>query len=1158
MTKTRAWPVKVMYMLIAAALAISLIIIAAPTQRVNASPDLSEWSEVSTPSQDGVVLAPDSTIIDYAIGAAGEVAYAIFEGEVLKEGDPEDGIWLLKSDNYAATWDDLNDALDDVIDPDDEDFNYIDELLLVACDAEDPDFVAVALWWYSYSEGYWYLSVFFSTDGGTTFEDADEVEDGGVYLDYAYDLEVSPEASGKRDIAIGGVDDSDDAALFRSTVTGDTAGAWEDATAYDGWDNQWPGDVNTDDIYSEFVTDIIFSTKWTTDKTILVTTVADDYYGDQGVYLQCGSWGTSEGWNEKSTLGIEAVPIKEDVSLPTSVLDCHARAVAGIALPEDYNSKNTDDRVLWVWVNYYDDEGYPACEINRVENDSADPVGPMGQIEDGEIWLTNVSYQGTILEGEAIAGVLGDGYGQDEECCVGVQVYRNDGIRDMDICCERWAKACKPPTGIYAMAVSYVGEDKAYAVALCHSSYDEGAWSVTFDDGDTWNQLSLIDTYIDHLSDVAVSPDCNKTMLASVNLASGCCCDSVWLHADNLPEADEYNGRWLRTWCGQLEGNYPYGEHGMLRLAPEEDNGDTVYLVDRGTGNVYSNSLETLWCWDSIASTAVDTIVDLAVKEKDTLYALDVTGDVTMFSEDEWQEAVDSEVDDGWTIAVWGDDILVGGQNGDVSHSEDGGENFTVLEEIPKIGGYVTVAFDSYFDTNGTIYAAVIEQCPSVPGDNGVYRWILGEDDKWYDLGAEPSTFQLTGSGSKTDTNKVGYTGLVLDNADGNPRSGADTGGVLYASYVTEIDGEIVTGVARHLTPAEDVVCKECGDWDYLIVGLTPDKEAFYMMPKALKICGCLTANSNSHLFAIDGIYGTDGPGYDMEEAEDGTVWTFEDCYAKAAPDLTGPEDGATIASDPCACVNVGFNIKWDRQCDACRYDIQIALDEDFTEIISLPASAEDTTDYLPAEAATPGYYIPKAALDCEVTYYWRVRSAEAETGQVIHSWWSDPPRSFTIAPGPDAGTTIGAPESGATNVAITNVGFTWGEVATADTYDFVLSANPDLSSPIETKTGLTTTACTYTGTLDYDTTYFWQVIAYKEGSVIDKSVIATFATVAAGQFCCPQCGLCFDTQAELEAHLADAHPAQPPTPTWVWVVIAIGAVLVIVVIVLIFRTRRV
>lgn len=123
--------------------------------------------------------------------------------------------------------------------------------------------------------------------------------------------------------------------------------------------------------------------------------------------------------------------------------------------------------------------------------------------------------------------------------------------------------------------------------------------------------------------------------------------------------------------------------------------------------------------------------------------------------------------------------------------------------------------------------------------------------------------------------------------------------------------------------------------------------------------------------------------------------------------------------------------------------------------------------------------------------------------------------------------------------MATNDIGFTWSEVASADEYDWVLSANADLSTTVDTKTGLNTTACTYTGTeLDYETSYFWQVTAYKEGGAISMSAIGTFTTVA--------------------EEVTPPPPPEPTTPVWVWVVIAIGAVLVIVVIVLIFRTRRV
>jgi hypothetical protein len=1173
MIQARAWPVRAMYILIAAALAISLFITAAPAQKVSGdcTADVcAEWERVDTPTMDGFVLAPESIIIDYALDSTGEVAYAV----VYADPEDEDGgmeFRLLKSDDHAATWEDITDNLEDVLDTDES----ITMLKLVATDWEDPDFVAVALTLNDSTVTPWH--VFFSTDGGDEFEDTGEVEDGGASLVYVSDLAVSYEAAGKRDIAIGGIMCCPDAALFRCTVTGDSAAAWEDATDitdYPGWDNQWTGDVATDDIYSWVVTDIIFSPSWATDKTILVTTVADsNATGYQGVYLQCGSWGTSEGWNYKSTLGIDAVEIKTnasaDVQVPMTLAMVDARGIAGLTLPENYNSKNSDERVLWVWVNYYDSLNNPACSIMRVDDDSADPVGPMGQIEDGEIWLTNIAYHGTIAEGEAIAGVLGDGGyplgGSFDDlfttCCGGVQVYHNAGITNMDICCIRWENACKPPTGTGAMAVSYVGDDKAYAVALLGVyPYEEGAWSVTFDDGDTWNQLSLIDTNIDYLSDVAVSPDCNKVMLVSANVytwvrpGDNCGCDSVWLYAEDLPEAEEYSGKWIRTWCGTLEGDNDVGGHGgfpwvpergLLRLAPEETTGDTVFLVDRMSGNVYWNDLEGLACWDPIASTEVDEIVDLVAADADTLYALDWNGDVSMFDDDEWQEAVDSEVTNGWTIAVWGDNathILVGGQNGDVSYSDDGGETFTELDDVAEASSaHVTVAFDSYFDQNDTVYAALA----NAGSDNGIYLLVIGSDiEEWHKLAAEP----------------YDYTGLVLDRADGNPKTSPETGGVLYASYRGDYcddcfkdyimdgdgDGEECwdTGVARCLTPIVEICC-DVGEaeWNYLTWGLDEYAD-FRMPPQALKICGCLSADSNSHLFAID------GDEYDMDEGLDGTVWTFEDCYAKKGVELVSPTDGFVVGVDTCDCCNAPFALRWDRLCDACCYEIEFATDEAFTDIyyyswFVCPDSPMNPMEWVGCD------------FDPEFTYYWHVRAIEAETCQDILSWWSDT-LSFTVAPTADAAwIDLVAPAPGATGVPTKNVGFSWDIMATTDAFDWVLSKNADLSSPVATKTGLTTAACTHTGTLDYGTTYYWQVTAYNEGAAISSSAVGTFTTAAQGAFCCPQCGLCFDTQAELQAHV-DAMHATPPTPFWVWIVIAIGAVLVIVVIVLIFRTRRV
>jgi hypothetical protein len=579
------------------------------------------------------------------------------------------------------------------------------------------------------------------------------------------------------------------------------------------------------------------------------------------------------------------------------------------------------------------------------------------------------------------------------------------------------------------------------------------------------------------------------------------------------------------------------------------------------TSNVYQNDLETLGCWTSISSTTVDYIVDLvAAGNVTTLYALDVTGDVSLYDEEGWQDAVDSKVDEGWSLAVHNSDILVGGCDGDVSYSDDGGETFALLEETPTIGGLVSVAFDSYFDQNNIVYAAT-----ALAEDTGIYRWVIDESDKWEDMGA----------------NHYDYTGIVLGRNPGNPKTNKDTGGVLYATYVGEWcnyydeyadrspssmdcwnDDENCwyTGVARSLNPAETIACASCVEWDYLTVGLPEYDQslAFVMGPEALKICGCMEATTNTKLFVIGMDYYEDDGGYwyDMYEGEWGTVWTFEDCYAKKAPEVTSPTGNTTIPADPCSCYNAPFTITWDQLCDACHYEIEFALDENFDttmgSILVPPEGSKSITSFL----VPGGEY--GAMLSCETTYYLRVRAYQAGTCQVIRSWWSDPMK-VTIAPqSGQAAIDLVSPVPGAQEQAIKNVGFSWNMLAAADKFDWKLSTNADLSSPVESKTGLTNTAYTCTKTLSYGTTYYWQVTAYNEGVVISTSAIGTFTTAAMGAFCCPICGLCFDTQDLLKAHTADAHPAQPATPFWVWVVIAIGAVLVIVVIVLIFRTRRV
>ena len=87
-------------------------------------------------------------------------------------------------------------------------------------------------------------------------------------------------------------------------------------------------------------------------------------------------------------------------------------------------------------------------------------------------------------------------------------------------------------------------------------------------------------------------------------------------------------------------------------------------------------------------------------------------------------------------------------------------------------------------------------------------------------------------------------------------------------------------------------------------------------------------------------------------------------------------------------------------------------------------------------------------------------------------------------------------PSAGAINVDRTKISFTWNAQGEIDSFGWVLSANPDLSDPIESTGGVAYTSCTSTVTLDHETTYYWQVTAWRNGDMVSWSDIASFTTM--------------------------------------------------------------
>jgi len=1058
MSKRKKWLARVMYIGVALALAVSLIGVAA----VGADPAKhSEWDDVSTPSEDDFVILPDSDILDFDMGPDGEVIYAV----AYVSGDCA----LFKSEDSGVTWDDITDEVTE---------EGLTDFYLVSVAPDNADYVVVAG-----SD-----QAIGSNNGGDDFTDTGFSTSGITCLD------VSSEMSDKYNIAVG----TDSGDIYRYESGGYWGGSWKNRTsgsaAYTGW------------ITSTWVTSVAFSPNFAGDDTILAISATAT-----ATYQQSGLWGTTKKWNEKAGGAFKAAV--EIVDAPPLGPFGHT----GIALPEDFTGYDSGLRYSWVYVNYNVDLSASVSsdvknafneigEVFRIKGTSVDYAGI--RCERHKTSRTYPLMASIAMTGEIDDGNLMVGLAEPTACCAGIQVYRTSDW-PINLCCPQWSSAKKKPTGQWGCLVAYTPDgSKAYAATAGTGvdQYDESAFSVSeFDDvGKYWNQISLIDTKIDKLTDVGVNPACGTLYLFSIN-GDGCGCDSVW---SSTNEGKSY----MRIFCKDLGGS---PEVGLIRLAPEEEEEIfTVYLVDQGTKTLYWNDDSGITNWTTHTAATLDDIMDLAVESEDTIYAVDSDADVSMSDNHgvpgSWSSAEDAKLasdEAGHTIIALDGYVLVGGDKGSVSYSDDSADSFSRLSDKKKLGGEVQVAFDSYFDENDTVYAVV-----TTGSKLGVWRWVIDDSTSWKDLKA---------------TSRA-YYGIVLDRD--NPKTSASNGGVLYAVYQG--------GMARWLSPATS---PKASKWDYLDNGV-PTGTTFTAEPSALKICG-----DNSFLWAID------TSGYDLDEGEN-NLFVYEDCLAKVSVELSKVKDEALIPSDPCVCENEEFVLAWEQLCNSSTYELTIALDDDFD--FQLPG-------YNPATVVDDEYLlVEEGDLDCNQTFYWRVRVIEADDNdETIRSWWSDT-WSLIVEAGPGGAIGPTAPDDGASDIALEGVVFTWTSVAEATGYDFTLmdASGTEIDSATIDAPG---TSYAYGGKLDYDTAYTWQVTAMKDGVALSKSSVCTFTTASAPPakvWTCPQCGLTFDSEEALKAHIAEAHAPPPPagTPAWVWVVIGIGAVLVIVVIVLIFRTRRV
>ncbi|MEA3441863.1 MAG: hypothetical protein U9R04_00005, partial [Chloroflexota bacterium] len=624
MSKTMSLPSRVIYIVIALALAIGLAGIAAMPDNVNAG--TTKWTKVTTPSEKNFTILPGSDIFDFAVGPDGNTVYAVGEVPARASGSLIGLTFALwKSSDGGATWKDISSHLLQSkvgLAWSAGEFAFIHQ---VAVAPNNADFVVVA----GMLDDVTTNVVVGSTNGGSKFSWT-----GGLPADAGniICMDASPGIEDIYNIVLG-----TDAGMVCRYEAGHYWGShWIDASAYTGWKG------------ADAVTSIAFSPSWTADKTVLAISVNNTATAG-GTCLQTGKWATAKGWGgvvERAG----AVPFEVDGwsvwPITPGGPGGYNAGVTGLAMPSDYNGGDTSMRRVYAYANVGNSTAPSTIPLGgylfRVDSTALSlPCGPSGNP-----WFASIAYTGTHDEGDAMLGQMANKDADDmpefTDCCKGVQVWRSEHI---DVCCPQWKGACKKPSGqAYALVAFTPDGSKAYATTIGETVYgdqtcDESAFSVSLDKGKAWNQLGLIDTDIDYLSDFAASPDCCVDYLASVNSNEDgqvCGCDSVWA---KICDAEEYANVWQRVYYKALEGD---PQMGLLRLSPEHNDGDVVYFGDQDTDNLYWAESKGISCWNTRTTTI--GIQDFALADDDTIYVINNEDDLVKWTPSDWSSKKGTKV----------------------------------------------------------------------------------------------------------------------------------------------------------------------------------------------------------------------------------------------------------------------------------------------------------------------------------------------------------------------------------------------------------------------------------------------------------------------------------------------------------------------------------
>jgi hypothetical protein len=258
-------------------------------------------------------------------------------------------------------------------------------------------------------------------------------------------------------------------------------------------------------------------------------------------------------------------------------------------------------------------------------------------------------------------------------------------------------------------------------------------------------------------------------------------------------------------------------------------------------------------------------------------------------------------------------------------------------------------------------------------------------------------------------------------------------------------------------------------------------------------------------------------------------IYRFNDTLCKTGPALS---EFDFVGCDPASGRNQEFSLIWEQLSLSDEYEVHIGKDTIFSLRVG---QTEPVTNpfYPPPVVTSPAYCIPAAqVLECGHTFFWRIRTRHAITGETIRSPWSivsdfDVKAGFPVTT-EYYGAKLLSPENGCGCPCESPVCFSWAPYKETTSYLFELSENNDMSNPLISNTVMGSTAYQYTKSLKCNMNYFWRVMALEP---VESEWSATFS------FMTQVAEMPAMSQRDVQASSTSR------TPVWAWVLIALGTI---------------